>query len=189
MQLTPQITLRNISPSAAIEDDIRKHTAKLNEFYDRIMDCRVMVEAPHQHHHKGNLYHVRIDLTVPGGELVINRGSPQHQAHEDLYVTIRDAFESAEHELRQYAERQRGDVKTHAVPPHGRIANLLLDEGYGFIEAADGHQVYFHQNSLINADFSQLKIGQEVRFAEEEGDEGLQASTVRLIGKHHLIGN
>jgi ribosomal subunit interface protein len=116
MQLTPQITLRNISPSATIEANIRKHIAQLDEFYDRIMDCRVMVEVPHRQHHQGKLYHVRIDLTVPGGELVIKRDPVERQTHEDLYVAIRDAFNSAERELKDYAQRQRGDVKTHEVP-------------------------------------------------------------------------
>jgi ribosomal subunit interface protein len=186
MQLTPQITFRNLDPSDAIEANIRKHCAKLDEFYDRIMSCRIVVEAPHRHHHQGKLYHVRIDLNVPGGELVIRRDPPEHQTHEDIYVAIRDAFNSAERELREYAQRQRGYVKTHEVALHGRIATLLLDEGYGFIHVADGYEVYFHQNSLINADFGQLEVGQEVRFTEEEGEKGPQATTVRVIGKHHL---
>ena len=186
MQLTPQITLRNISLSKAIEANISKHVAKLDEFYDRITNCRVTIEVPHRHHHQGNLYHIRIDLTVPGGELVVKRDPPEHQAHEDIYVAIRDAFDSAERQLRDYAERQRGEVKTHNVPSHGRIATLFPNRGYGFIEATDGHEVYFHQNSPIDAAFNRLKVGQEVRFTEEEGDRGPQASTVRVMGKHHL---
>jgi ribosomal subunit interface protein len=188
MRLTPQITLRNIAPSEAIDATIRNHIAKLDEFYDRIMGCRVMVEAPHRHHQQGNLYHVRIDLTVPGGELVIQRDPPEHQAHEDCYVALRDAFERAERQLKDYAQQQRGESQRHEVPPHGRIASLFPDEGYGFIETAEGYEVYFHANSVMNADFSQLEVGQEVRFAEEEGDKGPQASTVRLVGKHHVHG-
>ena len=188
MRLTPQITWRTISPSEAAEAKIRERIGKLDEFYSHIMDCRVMVEAPHRHHHKGSLYHIRIDLTVPGGELIVKHDPPEHQAHEDIYVAIRDAFDSAERELKDYAQRQRGDVKTHEVPLHGQIVMLLPEESCGFIEASDGHEVYFHKNSLINADFKKLEIGQEVRFAEEKGDRGLQASTLRIIGKHHLHG-
>jgi cold shock CspA family protein len=80
----------------------------------------------------------------------------------------------------------RQETKTHEEQPHGRIATLFPDEGYGFIETSDGSEVYFHRNSLFNDDFEQLQVGDEVRFAEEEGDKGLQASTIRLIGKHHL---
>lgn len=186
MQLPLQVTFRNMPPSEAIEADIREHAAKLDQFYDRIGSCRVMVEAPHRHHHQGNLYHVRIDLTVPGEELIVKRDPPEHQAHEDMYVAIRDAFDAAKRELQNYAERQRGETKTHEVPLHGRVGSLFPDEGYGFIEASDGREIYFHQNSLFNAAFSDLEVGSEVRFAEEEGDRGTQASTVRLIGKHHL---
>ncbi|HIK53904.1 MAG TPA: HPF/RaiA family ribosome-associated protein [Synechococcales cyanobacterium M55_K2018_004] len=187
MKLPPQITFRNLPASKAVEAKILDHVARLDEFYGRIMSCRVAIELPHRHH-QGNLYHIRIDLTVPGTELVVNRDPPQHQAHEDIYVAIRDAFDAAERELKRYAQRRRGEVKAHEIPSHGRIASLFPDEGYGFIEATDGHEVYFHPNSLLNADFSQLEVGQEVRFAEERGDQGPQASTVRVIGKHHLLG-
>lgn len=185
MQLTPQITFRGMSSSAAIDADIRKHIDKLEVFYDRIMNCRVMVEVSHRHR-QGNLYHIRIDLTVPGGELVIKRSPPEHQEYEDLYVAIRDAFNTVERTLKNYVQRQRSKVKTHAISPHGRIAALFPDNDYGFIESSDGREIYFHQNSLLNIDFSQLEIGQAVRFTEEVGNQGPQASTVQLIGKHHL---
>lgn len=118
MQLPLQITFRNVEPSEAIEARIRKEAKRLERFYDRIMGCRVVVELPHKHHHKGNLYHVRIDLTVPGGELVVNREPAQHQAYRDLYVAIRDAFDAVQRQLEDYVRRQRGDVKTHEVPSH-----------------------------------------------------------------------
>ncbi|MGQ9872399.1 HPF/RaiA family ribosome-associated protein [Leptodesmis sp.] len=110
MQLNPQITFRGISSSAAIDTNLRNHIDKLEEFYDRIMNCRVMVETSHRHH-QGNLYHIRIDLTVPDGELVVNRDPPEHQQSEDIYVAIRDAFNAAERELKDYAQRQRGLVR------------------------------------------------------------------------------
>ncbi len=188
MQLPLQVTFRNLPPSDAITASIRKHADKLNQFYDRIMSCRVVVEAPHQHHHKGNLYQVRIDLTVPHKELIVNREPPAHQAHEDIYVAIRDAFAAAQRQLTAYAQSHRHQVKSHETPHHGRIANLFSDEGYGFIETPEGHEVYFHKNSLLNGVFSKLEIGDEVRFAPEDGDQGPQASTVRLIRKHHLVG-
>ena len=188
MQLPLQITFRNMQPSAAVEAKIHEYVTKLDKFYNRIVSCRVVVEAPHRHHHEGNLYHIRIDLTVPGGESIVKRDPPEHQAHEDIYVAIRDAFSAARRKLQDYARKQRGDTKTHEVPPHGQVAALFPDEGYGFIETSDGREIYFHQNSLLGSVFSDLEIGSEVRFVEEEGDRGTQASTVRLIGKHHLVG-
>ena len=112
-----QINFRDIPPSDAVEARIREKAAKLDEFYDHIMTCSVMVEAPHTHHHKGYLYHIRIDLTVPNGEIVINRDPKDHQAHEDIYVAIRDAFDAARRKLQDYARKQRGDVKSHKKSP------------------------------------------------------------------------
>jgi cold shock CspA family protein/ribosome-associated translation inhibitor RaiA len=187
MQLPLQITFRNVPSSEAIDAKIRQKTDKLNQLYSRLMGCRVAIEAPHRHH-QGNLYHIRIDLTVPGGELVVNRTPPEHQAHEDIYVAIRDAFDDAKRELQDYARRQRGDVKTHETPqPQGRVAKLFPDEGYGFIETADGYEVYFHQHSVLDNAFDELELGSEVSFVEEEGERGPQASTVRLMGKYSEI--
>ncbi len=113
MRLTPQIIWQNLAPSDTIEAKIRKHIAKLEKFADRLSDCRVVIEVPHRHHHQGNICHVQINLTVPGGELVVNRQPPAEQAHEDLNVAIRDAFESAERQLKEYTRQQRGEIKTH----------------------------------------------------------------------------
>jgi hypothetical protein len=68
-----QVTFRNLPPSTAIETLVRQKAAKLELFSERIMGCRVLIEAPHRRRHKGKLYHVRIDLTTPGSEIVINR--------------------------------------------------------------------------------------------------------------------
>jgi ribosomal subunit interface protein len=114
MRLTPQIIWQNLSPSDAIETKIRQHIAKLEKFSDRLSDCRVVVEVPHRHHHQGNIYHVQINLTFPGEKLIINRQPPGQQAHEDLDLAIRDAFESAERQLKEYTQQRRGEIKTHA---------------------------------------------------------------------------
>lgn len=188
MQLPLQITFRDIPPSEAIEAKIRQQAEKLNRFYDNIMSCRVVVEAPHRHHHQGTIYHVRIDLTVPQGELVINRNPSQNQAHENLYVAIRDAFAVARRRLKSYAAVQRNETKVHEIPDHGLVISVLPEDGYGFIETSEGDEVYFHQNSLLNCTLRDLQVGSEVRFTEHMGEKGLQASSVRLIGKHHLHG-
>ncbi len=107
MKLPLEITFRNVTPSDALEADIRAKAEKLDLFYDRVMACRVIVEAPHKHHHKGNTYHVRIDLTVPDGELVVSRDPGQNHAHEDAYVAVRDAFDAARRQLQDYINRRR----------------------------------------------------------------------------------
>jgi cold shock CspA family protein/ribosome-associated translation inhibitor RaiA len=146
-----------------------------------------MVESPHSHQHKGQLYHIRVDLTVPGAELVASRAPGDHQAHQDIYVAIRDAFEAAKRQLQSYNRKIKQKVKTHEVPPHGKVIELAPEQDYGRIQTPDGRDIYFHRNSLVNGDYEQLEVGSEVRFAEEAGEEGPQASTVHLVGKHHIV--
>jgi cold shock CspA family protein/ribosome-associated translation inhibitor RaiA len=188
MKLPLQITFRGLPHSDAVEGNIREKAEKLDQFFPQIMSCRVVVESHHKHHHQGNLFHIRIDLTVPGHEIVVSRDRQKHQAHEDVYVAIRDAFDAARRQLEDYARTLRGDVKAHAVPEHGRIIELVPAEDFGRIQTSDGRLVYFHRNSVLGADFDALAEGDEVRFAEEQGEKGPQASTVHLTGKHHLAG-
>jgi cold shock CspA family protein len=201
MQLPLQITFRNMEPMIEAEECIRIESKKLETFYRPIMGCRVALELPHGHHRKGRLYHVRIDLTVPGGELVI-RHEPglrkeNRQAdgvrvkkrqevktpHRDLQLAIRDAFRAAGRRLQDYARRQRGDVKTHEALSSGCVSKLLSEEGYGFLTTPDGREIYFHERSVLNRGFRRLRVGTEVSFAEEQGEKGPQASTVRMSPK------
>lgn len=183
-----QVVFRDMQPSAAVEAKIRERTQELAQYYGEIMSCRVVVEQHHRHHHQGNLFHVRIDLKVPRGELVASRDPGKHHAHEDVYVTIRDAFDAIRRQLEDHARRWRGQVKKHETPPHGRVVELYPSADYGKIETPDGRRVYFHRNSVVEGDFAELKVGAEVRFAEESGELGPQATTVYVIGKHHLVG-
>lgn len=188
MKLNPEITFRGLPHSDALEADIRQKIDKLDRFFEHVMSCRVVVESGHRHHHQGNLYHVRVLLTVPGRELVVSRDPAGHQAHEDPFVAVRDAFDAARRQLEDYARRLRGDTKHHDVPQHGHIVELVPAMDYGRIETPDGRLVYFHRNSMLDTDFDRLTEGMEVRFDEERGDEGPQASTVHLVGTHHIVG-
>jgi ribosomal subunit interface protein len=187
MQIPLQISFRNMDPSPAVEARIRERAAKLERFHGRITGCTVVVEAPHRHHHKGKLYTVRIDIGVPGKNVVVDRGKPINHAHEDVYVAVRDAFDAAVRRLEDQTRKMRGSVKAHAAPVHGKIENLFGE--YGFITTAEGNEVYFHRNSVVGADFDTLEVGNEVSLviAEKEGEKGLQASTVKPIGKHHIV--
>ena len=188
MQLPLQITFRHMEPSPAVEAKVRERADKLERFFDQITACRVAVEAPHRHHHQGTLYQVRVDLTVPGEELVVSRDPGLNHGHEDVYVAVRDAFDAAERRLEEYARRQRREVKTHEEPPHGRIIEMLPAEDYGRILTTDGREVYFHRHSVVDGDFDRLEVGEEVRFSEEQGAQGPQASTVHVLGRQHPSG-
>lgn len=207
MEIPLKVTFRNMPPSAAIEANIREKAEKLETFYDRIMSCRVIVEAPHRHRHKGKAYLVRIAITVPGGELVVNRAPKRldaaklrlpelsgkevieshepskHAAHEDVYVAIRDAFNAAGRKLQDYARRQRGKVKVHESAALALVNKLFPEDGFGFIQTTDAREIYFHRNSVLPPGFDQLQVGTEVYFAEEQGAKGPQASTIRFVKK------
>ncbi len=116
MQLPLQITFRNLDKSEAVEANIREQVAALEKHFDQITSCRVVVESPHKHHQHGKLYEVRIDLKVPDDEIVVSRSHHDKQAHEDVYVALRDAFEAAARQLKAYAHKRRGDVKLHPAP-------------------------------------------------------------------------
>ena len=186
MQVPLQIRFVNTDSSPTVENAIRDGAKTLGRFAEHIVSCRVNVEAPHGRHRKGQIYHIVIDVRMPGGEIIASRDPSQHHAHEDVYVALRDAFKAARRQLQDHVRVNRGKVKSHDVPAHGKILEIHPDESYGRIETPDGRLIYFHRNSLLGADFDHLEAGADVRFHEEQGDEGPQASSVSLIGKHHL---
>jgi cold shock CspA family protein len=187
MKLPLQISFRRLGQSQEIEDMISKRAAKLDEFCDRIMSCRVVVDVPHVHHHEGNLYQLRIDITVPGEEIVVNREPSEHTAYRDIRLAIDDAFNTAARLLEEYVRRQRQDVKSHESMSHARVVKVFPEAGYGFLQTPNDREIYFHRSSLLGADFDRLAIGTEVAFVEEPGDKGPQASTVKLVGRHHHL--
>jgi ribosome-associated translation inhibitor RaiA len=119
MQIPLQIRFRNIEASPAIEAAVVKHAKKLELFRDDIVSCRVTVEAPHKHQHRGNIYHIVVDVRTEGDEVVVSRMPDDEQAHEDIYVAIRDAFKAARRQLQDQIKIRRGHVKKHETPPPG----------------------------------------------------------------------
>ncbi len=198
-----QITYRNVEHRVPLENLIREEAAKLDEFYPRLTSCRVLVEVPHRRHARGNLYHVRIDLVLPGGEIVVKRQASlragleragrfsftkQAEAqlpHRDLRLAVADAFHAAKRRLEDFARRQRSAVKTHEPEPRARVSEIFPERGYGFLETPGGRKIYFHRLSVLRDAFKRLKVGTLVSFVEERGEQGPQASTVRMIGRRH----
>jgi ribosomal subunit interface protein len=107
MTVPLQITYRNVEGSPSIEAAVKEHADKLEKLHQNITNCRVAVESPHHSQTKGNHYRVRIDVTIPGNEIIADRGPSEHDAHEDIYVAIRDAFRAAQRELHDFVERRR----------------------------------------------------------------------------------
>ena len=111
MQRPVQITFKDIPHSDAVETYIRDKVAKLEIFYPNIIGCHVTVELPHKHHHQGKLHNVRIDIKVPGSEIVVNRDK-----HEDIYVALRDAFDAAKRQLQARMAALRGEETRRGEP-------------------------------------------------------------------------
>ncbi len=180
MQVPLQVTYRDVTVSEDLDAYIRQRAAKLDEICETIISCRVVLEEPHKHQQTGRLYHVTIDLNIPGDTIVVNREPDLHQAHQDKHVVVRDAFDAAQRQLRDAVARRKRKVKTHEESPYGKIAALFPMEDYGRIMGGDGAYVYFHRNSVKDADFDKLEEGMKVSYSEEEGDDGPQATWVRL---------
>lgn len=187
MQIPAQVTFRDVPHSADIENLIQNKTRALERLCGRMTSCRVTIAAPHRHKRtSGSYYHVTVDLTLPGGEVVAAREPAQTASHDDLQTAIRDAFRTAKRQLRESVRRIRRDVKEAAIPPHARVVRIIPFEEYGFLETADGEEVYFHRSSVLNDAFDKLKVGDEVRFAGEQGDHGPRATTVIPTSRHLL---
>lgn len=176
-----QISVRNLTLAPEMEADIRERAAALLSYCDRVMSCRVTIDAPSRRRHSGVLHKVRVDLTVPGGEIVVQR-----RPHEELQTAVQIAFNAARRRLQDYARRKRGAVKAHERQSVAVVTQYYPLAGYGFLTAVDGHEVYFDKNSVIGGEFDRLDFGMEVRFTEEQGEKGPQASTV-VPRSGHLV--
>jgi ribosomal subunit interface protein len=184
MSLPLEIIFHNMDKSDAVESRVREKSEHLEKLDERLISCRVTIEAPHKSHRKGNMYQVRIQLDVPHGPIVVSHEPGDVHAHKDVYLAIRDAFHAAERQLKDYRQKLRGDVKTHDVPLQGRITALSPIEDHGFIATNDGREIYFHRNAVVHASFDELDVGQTVELVVFTGNStmGPHASTVKLIG-------
>jgi len=189
MEVPLRLTFKNIDPSDAIAFRVRQSVDRLEKFYEGIISCQVVVELPHRHHHKGNLFQVHIDLKIPKEEFIVKQHQKLAASHRDVYVAIHEAFDAAKRALEEYKQIKRGHIKTLTSPySRGHVVRLLNNaedfydgrHDYGFIETDDGREIYFHRNAVLGNHYDQLKEGTEVRFVEELGDCGPQASTVSM---------
>jgi ribosomal subunit interface protein len=183
MPIPIQVTFRDIPHSDALDTYIRERAEKMETFSARITSCRVTIEEPHKHQHTGRHFRVRIELMVPGAEVVVSHAPDEDSANEDAHAAIDEAFDRLGRRLEDHVRRQRGDKKPHDKPYRdARVSKLWTYEGYGFLETPDGGEVYFHRNSVLHHAFDRLAVGSTVRFVEEDGEKGPQASTVTMLG-------
>jgi len=186
MQVPLKIAFKGCDASDATRSEIEKHASRLEKFHDRITSCQVVVEVPGTRHRKGDPFGIKVTVAMPGRkDIVVNKTHGDKPEHEHINVAVKDAFDAVERQIEDWAREKRGQVKAHEAPDHGRVSKFVAGDDYGFIETSDGREIYFHRNSVLNGSFERLTVGSEVRFVEETGEKGPQASTVHLIGKHH----
>lgn len=116
MTIPLRISFHQMPSSSALEDHIREKVQSLEQLHPNLTRCNVTIEQPHHHKNQGNAFNVRIDLYVPGDEIVVNRDA---NANEDPMVALRDAFEAARRQVVKHAQKKRGDVKRHSLPGSG----------------------------------------------------------------------
>lgn len=189
LQTPLEIHFTNMERSDAVEKAARARVERLERLFDGITSCHVFVGASHRRQRKGNLYEVRIEVRVPGTELAVNNKPGDVNAHEDVHVAIRDAFNAMERQLKKWKQQFRGQPKAREAPLQGRIAEIHPAEDYGQIATTDGRLVYFHKNSVIAGGFGELKEGDPVELVVRYGESGKgpQASTVRRISTLQFV--
>lgn len=178
MKQALQIRFLGMEPSDAVETAVREKAAKLDEFRPDLMACRVTVELIDRHRHQGRHFAVRIDATLPGHEVVVDRVQD-----EDVYVALRDAFDDARRQIQDSSRRDQRHVKEHAVTMHGEVVRFDADGRFGFIRSADGDDYWFGPENAADVPFEHLQIGTKVQFVPEVAAEGRQAKRVST-GKH-----
>lgn len=184
MQTEPQVSFDDLPVDESVRAAALDHITQLERLAPRLIGCHVVVAQPHRHHREGRLFSVRVDVIAPGAEIVVNRDHHLDHAHEDVYVALRDSFDAARRRLEDHVRRLRGDVKRHVSRRRGRIARIFPLQGYGFIEAEDGREIYFHRHAMSEHDYRAADVGTAVFFSEEEGDAGPQAASVQLVRPH-----
>ena len=187
MQTPPQIDFEGVKATPDIRTAIARHLAQLQERWGRMTKCRVVLKAPSRRHRTGGLYEVHIHLSLPEGrEVNVTRTPTADPRHANLSFAIDDAFKHARRQLQDEVRRAQGQTKQHQEPKVGTIVRIDPSGEFGFLESTDGEEIYFHRNSVLDKGFAHLRVGSRVTYAEETGDKGAQASSVRLMGKHRL---
>jgi cold shock CspA family protein/ribosome-associated translation inhibitor RaiA len=183
MQVAPSIKFHGIERSRWVENYMAGRLRRLERYAEGVTSCHVTLSREQASQNKGNRYSVMVEVRIPPNhDLAVKKQKIVHAMHTQLPALINLAFGAIEKQLKKTAQLRRADVKTHNGEPRG-LVEKLNPEGYGFIRSFYNQEVYFHRNSVLHGDFERLSVGTEVRFEPEEGDEGLQASSVQIVAK------
>ncbi len=187
MQTPAQIETEGVKKTPELLATIDQHITELEDLFGRMTACRVVVKGPGDRHQTGGQHQVNIRLALPDGrEVNIGRTPKQDERYADLTFAIDNAFKRARRRLQDQARLMRGQTKSHEGQPVGTVARIDPSGEFGFLESADGHEIYFNCNSVLDGGASDIAPGTRVSYVEEIGEKGAQASTVRVLRKHGL---
>ena len=208
MQVPPEIDYKGVEATPALDNLLQQQITKLERVSDHIVSLHISIEKEQGRHMEGNPYRVRLDIRIPPShEIVVDRLSSLHgdakqksdiepgeesekhasqagRKEEPLPAVVRRAFDSARRQVEKLVQVQRGEKKAH---PQNEVTafveRLFRDEGYGFLRSVAGEQIYFHKNASLHGEWGRLEVGTGVRYAAEQGDKGLQATSVEIVNK------
>lgn len=181
MQIAPEIIFHDVDRSEWVENYIAERLARLERFADGITRCKVTLTQEVASHAKGNRYSVMVEVRLPPNQdLAAKKQKVIRDMPTQLPALINQGFGAIESQLKKTVQLRRSEMKVHDSEPRGLVASLSPD-GFGFIRSFDDQEVYFHRNSVLHGDFERLRVGTEVRFNPEEGEKGLQASSVQVV--------
>lgn len=184
METPVEIDFQGMPAQPQLRDTIAEHVSQLEQRFGHITAGRVVLKAPGGHHRTG-LYEVNIRLALPDGrEVNVDRTPHEDERHSDVTFAINDAFKHARRQLQDHVRKMQGNVKLHEGEPTATVLRIDPSGEFGFLETADGREIYFHRNSVVGG--TKPDVGTRVTFVEASGDKGPQASTVKLMGKHKL---
>ena len=182
MQVPPEIAFRRFEPSDEVRSEVDRQVRRLEKFGPRITSCNIVIEGPGTRHRHGAPFKADLRIAMPEHkEIVVSKTHGDAAEREHPLAAIREAFNEAIRQIEDATREMRGDVKEHAPPEsHGRVKKFLAGEDSGFIETPDGREIYFHRDAVLDGAFKRMAVGSEVRFVEEDGENGPQARIVRV---------
>jgi cold shock CspA family protein len=188
MSIPLQLTFRNTDRSKWIEEAVEAELIKLEKFSDQIQQCRVVIEKSNNHHHKANIFHVRVSMIVEGKEIIVSKESASESAGKDVHTALKHAFDVIPKKLEKLDRlddpvhlRHCKKREYYTIIEHAQVARVFTEDGFGFLQTTDGNEVYFEKDSLVGGLFDQLLPGTDVAFAAEAGRDGPVVSWVSAV--------
>lgn len=173
MKVPLETNYKDVKQSNEVSAYIKNRVNKLEQFSERIIKCRVLIEKVSQNNQP--MFNTRITLSIPQFELTTH-----NNVTENMYKSIHNAFNRIQRQLEDHHHTMEGFVKHHDAPSIGTVRRLFNHDEFGFIECLDGSEYYFNSDNMIHHDFNKLQVGDDVQFIQAMGSDGAQAHHIKL---------